>query len=344
MPGSDKRDRSFQLDFYDQVMARSEAGSHFFRPILMQFAAHWIGASYRDFYLDHRVLVEANLACQQEFGLDAVGLISDPMREAEAFGAECEYPEEMVPHCPDPPVQSIADVEALNTPDLYGSPRTRDRIEGARLFRESLEEDFPVIGWVEGPLAEACDLVGVAPMLLKLGVNPAFSRNLLAKMVPTAKAFASAQIEAGCQIIGVGDAICSQISPRMYAEFVKELHREIFTHIQAQGALVKLHICGDITHLLPHLAELKPDIVDLDWIVDLEEAYRVLGPGIIRTGNLDPAAVIESRSVEEVFARTQGMIARERGRPYILAGGCEITPLTPPENLLAMRRAAKRGE
>jgi len=59
-------------------------------------------------------------------------------------------------------------------------------------------------------------------MLMKLATELEFSKLLLAKMVPTAKAFAQAQIEAGCNIIGMGDAICSQISPRMYKRLMME--------------------------------------------------------------------------------------------------------------------------
>lgn len=330
-----------QKQFLDLVKKKSLSGKVFFRPILMQFAAHHIGKSYREFYTDHETLVAANIACMEDFGMDAVGLISDPMREAEAFGAQCEYYDEMAPHCPDPPIKTLEDVESLAAPDLFSAIRTRDRIEGARLFRQKLGDDFPIIGWIEGPLAEACDLVGVTNMLLKLALEPEFSTLLLKKLVPTAKAFAKAQIEAGCNIIGMGDAICSQISPKMYENRVKEHHREIINYIHSQGALVKIHICGNITGLLPHLAELKPDIVDLDWMVNMDQAYHVLGSGIIRSGNLDPAAVIEQLSAEEVFTRTKELVEKERGRPFILSGGCEITPLTPSENLMAMQKASQ---
>lgn len=327
--------------FFETVMARSEAGDIFFRPILMQFAAHQIGASYRDFYLHHETLVEANLACLETFGMDAVGLISDPAREAEAFGAPFTYPEEGVPRCTAYPVKTLEDIEALPRPDIYAAPRTADRIAGARLFRERLGEETPLIGWIEGPLAEACDLMGVPQMLMKLALDEEFARALLARVTPTAKDFALAQIEAGCDIIGMGDAICSQISPQMYARFVKPLHAEIIDFIHAHGALVKVHICGDITHLLPHLRDLHPDIVDLDWQVDMEHAYRVLGPQIIRGGNLDPAGVVEQMPASEVAARTRALVTAERGRPFILSAGCEITPLTSPENLRAMREASQ---
>ena len=327
-------------EFLEEIKKRSAEGDIFFRPILMQFAAHHIGKSYREFYLDHENLVAANIACIETFGLDAVGLISDPMREAAAFGAQCEYPEEMVPHCADPPVKTLEDVIKLPEPDISTASRTKDRIDGARLFRQIMGDDVPVIGWIEGPLAEACDLAGVYQMMVALARDPEFSQMLIAKMVPTAKAFAQAQIEAGCDIIGMGDAICSQISPEMYAGQVKDQHREIIDFIHSQGALVKMHICGNITHLLPHLKDLRPDIVDIDWQVDMDYAYEVLGPDIIRAGNLDPAAVVEQMPAEEVYSKTRELVERERGRPFILSAGCEITPLTPPENLSAMRKAS----
>jgi uroporphyrinogen decarboxylase len=332
-----------QSEFLRIVTERSAAGDVFFRPILMQFAAHQIGKSYRDFYLDHENLVAANIACMETFGMDAVGLISDPMREAEAFGAVCDYQAETGPHCANPPVKTLADVYALQTPDLFAAQRTADRIAGVKLYRQRLGSDVPVIGWIEGPLAEACDLVGVSDMMMQLALDPEFSHQLLAKLVPTAKAFASAQIEAGCDIIGMGDAICSQISPKMYVRFVKEYHREIIDFIHSQGALVKVHICGNITHLLPHLRELQPDIVDCDWMIDMDRAYETLGPDIIRAGNLDPAAVVEQLSAEAVYDQTKALVEKERGRPFILSGGCEITPLTPPENLLAMRAASRNN-
>ncbi|MGB3713577.1 MAG: uroporphyrinogen decarboxylase family protein [Candidatus Promineifilaceae bacterium] len=330
-----------QTEFLNRVKERSADGDVFFRPILMQFAAHHIGVSYRDFYLDHKNLVAANIACMDAFGMDAVGLISDPMREAEAFGAHCEYHAETVPYCADLPVKTMADVLALPAPDVTTARRTQDRIAGARLFRRRLGDGVPVIGWIEGPLAEACDLVGVMGMMMKLARDPEFSQRLLARLVPTAKAFALAQIEAGCDIIGMGDAICSQISPKMYTDQVKEHHREIIDFIHDQGAMVKVHICGNITHLLPHLRELGPDIVDLDWMVDMDQAYKTLGPDIIRAGNLDPAGVVEQMTAEEVYDRTRALVKSERGRPFILSGGCEITPLTSPENLMAMREASR---
>jgi len=311
-----------------------------FHPILMHFAARYAGYSYREFASDYRALVASNLKCLEDFSLDAVGLISDPYRETAAFGARITFPEEGVPRCEGPVIQSMEDVHTLKNPELTRAGRTQDRIRAGKELFSKAGNSVPVIGWIEGPLAECCNLAGVNEILVKLCMEPDFIRFLTEKVMVTAKAFARLQVDAGCSIIGVGDAICSQISADHYREFVRDRHRELFTYIQSLGAKVKLHICGDITHLLEEIRTTGPDIVDLDWMVDPEHAFAMLGPGIARCGNLDPVRMIQGKGVEQISEASRRLCESERGRRFILSGGCEITVHTPPEHLAAMRQAS----
>jgi uroporphyrinogen-III decarboxylase len=249
-----------------------------FRPILMHFAARFSGATYGEFASDHRILVNSNIRAMEYFDTDMVGLISDPYRETSAFGAKVSFPAEDVPRCENILVKSLEDVRQLKNPDVYKCERTLDRIRGAELFHSELKGTVPVIGWIEGPLAEACDLAGISEMLMHMMEDSVFSNVLMDKCVITAKDFALAQLNAGCDIIGMGDAICSQIDPATYDLFVRERHREIIDFIHEKGGRVKLHICGDITHLLPSLAGLNIDIIDLDFAVDMQHARNVSRP------------------------------------------------------------------
>ncbi len=65
-------------------------------PIFMAWASHFIGHTYRDYYLDGDILVEAQLAVTKAFNLDQVSSISDPWRETSAYGMEFDYPAEGV--------------------------------------------------------------------------------------------------------------------------------------------------------------------------------------------------------------------------------------------------------
>jgi uroporphyrinogen-III decarboxylase len=173
-------------------------------------------------------------------------------------------------------------------------------------------------------------------------MEPDLVKILIDKTTVTAKEFAKAQVEAGCDIIGMGDAICSQISDDQYREYVKEKHKEIVDFIHTLGAAVKIHICGDITHLLPDLKNVNPDILDLDWMVDMEDAYDILGDEIIRCGNLDPVSIIQQLSSAELAVEVEDLCIKEKDRPFILSGGCEITVDTSAENLHIMRKISGR--
>ena len=310
-----------------------------FRPILMHFIARYAGGNYAGFASDHRFLVEANLRALDDFDIDMVGLISDPYRETSAFGARIEYIPEGVPRCLDLIVKNDEDVKNLKCPNVYKSERTLDRIQGAVLLSKRTNGEVPLIGWIEGPMAEACDLAGIEQFMMMQMMDPDIANLLLDKCMRTAKDFAKAQIEAGCDIIGMGDAICSQIDPFTYEMFVKERHREIISFIHSQGARVKMHICGDITHLLPSMKDLGIDILDIDWQVDLQHAYEVMGPDVIRCGNIDPRFVMD-KTYDEIYDVCKSLCDKEKNRKFILSAGCEIIVTTPHQNLMAMRKAS----
>lgn len=305
----------------------------------MQFAAEYIGSNYGAFASDYKVLAEANMKCLNDFDIDMLGLISDPYRETSAFGAKIKFVPNGVPRCLNLIVNSIDDVKNIKTPNIYQSERTFDRIKAGEVLAKKTQGNIPIIGWVEGPLAEACDLTGIENMMMRLMVDPDFTNRLMDKCMVTAKDFAKAQVNAGCEIIGIGDAVCSQIDVETYTTFVRERHRELIAYIHDLGGKIKLHICGDINHLLPSFTDFKLDILDLDWQVDIHHARSVLGNDVIFSGNINPV-IIQNKTKDEVYQLCKKLVESHKDQRFILSAGCEITSLTSPENLLAMRKAS----
>lgn len=326
--------------FHQLQQTGSLSGKVLFRPVLMQFAAEYIGNNYGAFASDYKVLVEANLRCMDDFGLDLLGLISDPYRETQAFGAKIQYVTNGVPRCLNNVVKSMEDVISLKTPDVYKAERTLDRIKAAELLSKKTQGNVPIIGWIEGPLAEACDLAGIENMMMQLMMDPDFANRLMDKCLVTAKDFAKAQIENGCLVIGMGDAVCSQIDADTYDFYVRDRHRELIEYIHSLGGKIKLHICGDTTHLLPSYKDFNLDILDLDWQVDITHAREILGEKVIFAGNINPVQ-IQDKSRDKVFEMCRSLVDKHKNERFILSAGCEITPLTPAENLKAMSEATK---
>lgn len=309
-------------------------------PILMAFAARYLGKTYRDFYLDHRVLVESYLRCLKDFQLDMVMVISDPFRETEGFGATFTYPETSVPVMKDPVLTDIAHVGKLRKPDLQKAARMADRLAAVAYFHREVGGEVPILGWVEGPVAEAGDLRGLQELMMDFFDNPEPVRELLEMTTAVALDFAKAQIEAGADMIGIGDAAASLFSPQTYREFILPYEQRLIAGIHAAGAKVKLHICGNITNLLPDLAATGADMIDLDWMVGLKTARQLLGGRVALCGNIDPVSVILHGKPEDIEAASRNCLAEADG-PFILSAGCEIPVDTPPENLAALCRAVR---
>ena len=304
-------------------------------PILMQFAAEFIGSNYGAFASDCRVLVESNLRCAEAFDFDQVSAISDPFRETQGFGAEIQFVRDGVPRCPKPPLEEAKDLKLLKKPDPHRSERMLDRVRAVEEFKKAADRRYSILGWIEGPAAEAADLRGVTNFMMDLVLDPGFARELMERCVEVGIEFARAQVEAGTDTMGVGDAIASQVSPQVYEEMIFPYEQKLFDGVHAAGGLIRLHICGNTTHLLPFFARLHVDIVDLDWQVDMAAARRILGRDKVLVGNLDPVNAVK-RGTPAKIKKAVREIYRAVGDPYMVGAGCEIPPGTANENLKAL--------
>ena len=306
-------------------------------PITMMFACVQIGARYRDYCTDYRVLVEGQLRTAEAYGFDYVNTMSDPAREAADCGAVVEYFDN----------QPVAIVEeqalladktrlaALKIPDPLGGGRMHNSLKGLALFKERVGKDKMIEGWVEGPIAEGADLRGINTLMLDFFDDPAFVRDLFAFVVEMELRFAGEQLKAGADVIGVGDAAASLVGPDIYNELVWPYEKKLVDGIHALGGKVRLHICGNTRRILEGMGKLGCDIVDLDSMAPIAEARQKMGHNMILLGNLNPVAVLRNGDPAGVTAAI-AECHRQAGAPFIVGAGCEVPRDTPPENLHAL--------
>jgi MtaA/CmuA family methyltransferase len=329
------------MNSYERMRARLK-GQVVDRPpnfnIYMTMAAHHIGRPLAEYYQDHRTLVAANMAMLEDFESDIAQAISDPFRETADFGAQIEFPEDDLPICRKPLLAEPEDIRLLKAPDPGSGRRMSDRLAALRSFREQVGGQVPIMGWVEGALAEAADLRGVMDLMADLIVRPAWVQELLEICAEVEIAFARAQVAAGADIIGLGDAVASLVSPAMYRQFALPYEQRIFAAVHEMGALARLHICGNTSAIVDDMVGSGADIIDLDWMVDMGAAAAAHGEKVSFCGNFDPVAVMLQGTPDEVYAAVQECMTAGGPRAFS-AAGCEIPDGTPPANLLAQNRA-----
>ena len=311
-------------------------------PITMMFAADVGGVKYRDYAADYRVLVEAQLRTAEEYGFDYVSVISDPGREAADCGAVIKYFDDQPPAI-DETQARLADKASLATlkiPDPLAGGRMTDRVRAAALFKERAGGEKLIEGWIEGPCAEAADLRGINTLMTDFYDAPAFVRDLFEFVLEMDLRFARAQMEAGADLIGVGDAAASLVGPAIYDEFVWPYEKKMVEGLHAMGARVRLHICGNTRRILAGMGRLGCEIVDLDYMVPVAQARAAMGPQPVLLGNLDPVRALRDGTPESVTAAV-AECHRQAGPRYIVGAGCEVPRGTPPENVRALAEYAR---
>ena len=303
--------------------------------ILMTFAARRIGCTYDQYVQDYRLLVEGNLRCCDEFEIDMLSAISDPMRETHDLGARVVFPFDDVPYASEAFIKTSTDLLKLQLVQPESGKRMSDRLSAIRLFKEKAGNTYPILGWVEGAFAEACDLHGITETMQDLVDQPEFLQELLEICTEQANLFAKAQIEAGADFIGIGDAAASLIGPRSYLKFVLPYEQRIIQAIHAQGSKARLHICGNVTSLLKLLPETGADIIDFDYPVEFSSAVAALSSSIAANGNFEPSRILLQGSEEDVKQAVRQCTSVSKDNTFISAG-CEVPRDTPMENLFAV--------
>jgi MtaA/CmuA family methyltransferase len=311
-------------------------------PVVMMYCADHIGVKYGAYVKDHRVLAEAQIRTAVDYDFDIVSILSDPAREAADCGARVEFYEDQ----PAAIVESdalLADKTKLATlkmPDPLGGGRMHEAVKAIALMKEQIGDEKAVMGWVEGPCAEGADLRGINTLMMDTYDDPQFVRDLFDFTVETALAYAKAQVDAGADMIGIGDAAASLIGPKFYEEFVWDCEKRLVDGLHALGVPARLHICGNTKTIVDGMGRLGCEIVDLDYFTPVDLAREAMGPDQILLGNIDPVRSLRNGTPESVTADI-AQCHQQAGPRYIVGAGCEVPRDTAQENVMALTEYAR---
>ncbi|HVM57968.1 MAG TPA: uroporphyrinogen decarboxylase family protein [Gaiellaceae bacterium] len=306
-------------------------------PITMMFAGDFAGVRYVDYATDHRVQAAAQRGIAEAFDLDHVSVISDPCCEAADCGGGIVFYEDEPPAVDEERsvLRDRSALASLRAPDPHRGTRMSNRLRAVTELADTAGRERLVEGWIEGPCSEAADLRGINRLMLDFFDDPDFVHELVDFVVELGIAFGRAQVEAGAEVIGIGDPTASLIGPALYEEFIWPGARRLVAALHDAGAICRVHICGNSRTILPLVSRLGCEIVDVDSLVPMAEAREAVGAEQVLCGNLDPVRSIHDEDPATIRAELAAC-HREAGARHVVGAGCEIPRGTPLDNFRAI--------
>ena len=120
--------------------------------------------------------------------------------------------------------------------------------------------------------------------------DPGSWHALLERLVSATALYLNAQVAAGADALQIFDSWVGTLGPHDYARFVQPHMAALFAKLD-QGVPV-IHFGTGTATLLELQRDAGGAVIGLDWRVELDEAWRRLGPGVAVQGNLDPVVLL----------------------------------------------------
>jgi uroporphyrinogen decarboxylase len=149
----------------------------------------------------------------------------------------------------------------------------------------------------------------------------------------------------GAHMTSNGDSFAGPelISPELYREFALPYEKQVATLSHAQNLPHILHICGNTAPILHDMLSSGSDGLDLDYKTDVRRAHALMKDHTVFVGNIHPTGVLALGTPALVEETTNTLLEVFADTPrFVLNAGCAIPPFTPPENIRAMIRTARR--
>lgn len=308
------------------------------------------GSTITDAYADPEKSFHAFLRVVEEYGWDQIlQCFRHTVNGADDFGGEVRLPRgeyEGALILKSHPVKNEEDVDILELPD----PTAAGGIPIALQFAElQVAHGLPVTFFSRSPFCMAANICGIESFLKWMYKKPDLCIRLMEMALDHIfKVITLWTTRFGAENMFVWMSSPSEsnqlISPKNMREFALPFHVAYHERLKALGIRrFGFHLCGDQNLNLLLLSEnppwIHPSVLSFGSEVSLEDAARFFPKDIIM-GNIDPMEILR-RTPSQLYELTRETI--EKGKPaqggFILAAGCDIPSMAPPDNLHAITRA-----
>ncbi|RKR85030.1 uroporphyrinogen decarboxylase [Mucilaginibacter gracilis] len=265
--------------------------------------------------------------------IDAAILFSDILVTGEAMGGDLSFTANVGPRFANP-VRTQKDIDNLQ---VNVGDKLQYVADAIKVIQQRLNNKIPLIGFAGAPftvmsyLVEGGSSKDFKLTKLMLHNEPAMAHQLLSKIAQVTADYLNLQIAAGVNAVQIFDSWAQALAWDDYKEFSHRYIVEIISKLNRKDIPV-ISFCKGSSVFAPLMAEAKPDVISIDWNVDLLDIKKRLPQGTAVQGNLDPHILYADKAV--IKDRIYKLFERMRGEPgFIFNLGHGIMPDIPFDNV-----------
>ena len=307
-------------------------------PIMTHPGIELIGKTVRETVTSGEVHYQAIKALNDTYPAAACTVIMDLTVEAEAFGAEVNFPEDDIPTVIGRLVSDEESVKNLQVPDIAAA-RVPEYLLANKLASENIK-DKPVFSGMIGPYSLAGRLYDMSEFMMACYCEPEVAEMLLEKCTEFLIKYCKALKATGADGVVLAEPAAGLMSNDGCSEFSSKYIKEIVDAVQDDTFIVILHNCGNGGHCTSATVESGAAAYHFGNKIDMVEALKGCPADSLVMGNLDPVTVLQQASPEEVRNATMELLkATAEYLNFIISTGCDVPPHTSPDNIKAFYSA-----
>jgi len=328
--GRQRVSAAFKKTFTDQEISVDRIAAY---PIMGQCNAQLVGATIREFLVDPKIFVKAQVAAYERYKPDIIVMQGDLLMEPEAMGNELKFPEDSMCISTKFALEDKGKLSSLQLPDPTKDGRMPHYLE---IIAESKKiiTDSIVSGVLAGPWTIAIGLRGATELIRDAMKDPDYIHELMKFCTQISISFGEAfyPLKAGLSY-SEAPASCSLISPKIYRTFVFPYHKQIVDHFKDKKVGVGLHICGYTDPILEDIVNTGVTNISIDAPTDLAKAVEVTKGRAVLIGNVNTSLFFSGtrNQMKQAIKDCLAIVCEESG--YVLASGCEVPGVAPPEKI-----------
>ena len=309
----------------------------------LEFNMRMFGLTYAESRTDVDKMTQCQVEAVERYGCDWGVIFPDDYIEFEPLGLKMRDDENHPAMADEYLTMDRGTLGGFRIPDAQKEMRLPIHLEMIRRLKERLGDTAVIMGRIAAPFSTLGLIYGIDALMIGMLESAGLVRDNMAFFVDHQVAFGKAQLEAGADLLWLGDCLADSnfIRPEHFEEFALGPASEVAQPMTDAGGLVIYHTAETS---IPHLklqVQIPASAINVGERVSIAAIKQELAPKKCLTGNFDPM-LLRDATPEVVADATEKMIRENLpGGGYVFNTGEGVMHNSKPESIEAMMETAR---